>query len=80
MYIRVFDEIYNWRLRKLVHKIHGMVKLKKYPISKVENALNLGCQQFYKIFEGLQIAYVVLRDIEDNTFYLNNYIDWNQSN
>ena len=44
---------------------------------RAENPLNLGSQQFYKISEVLQKAHVVPRDIEDNTSYLNNYIDWN---
>ena len=55
-----------------------MVKLEKYPISKAEKPLNLNGQQFYKIFEVLQSAHVVPRDTEDNTFYLNNYINWDQ--
>lgn len=57
-----------------------MVELKKYSISRAENRLNLGDQQFYKIFMGLQSIHVVLKDTEGNTFYLNNYIDWNQFN
>ena len=57
-----------------------MVELEKYPILKAENPLNLGGQQFYKISEVLQITHVVLRDTEDNIFYLNNYIDWDQFN
>ena len=51
MYIRAFVEIYNSRSKRLVHKTHGMVELKEYPISKAENSLNLGGQQFYKILE-----------------------------
>ena len=57
-----------------------MVKLEKYSISKVEKPLNLGGQQFYKISEILQSAHIILKDIEGNTFYLNNYIDWDQFN
>ena len=75
MYIRAFVKIYNWQNRKLVHEIHGIVKLEKYPISKAKNSLNLGGQKFYKISKVLQNAYVVSRDTEGNTFYLNNYID-----
>ena len=80
MYIGAFVEIYNWRNRRLVHETHGMVEFKKYPISRAKNLLNLGSQRFYKTFEILQSAYVVLRDIESITFYLNNYIDWDQFN
>ena len=76
MYTGAFVEIYNWRFRGLVHETHGMVEFEKYPISKAENPLNLSGQRFYKISKVLQSAHVVPRDNEDNTFYLNNYIDW----
>ena len=59
MYTEAFFEIYNWQNRELVHETHGMVELEKYPISRTENPLNLGSQQFYKISEVLQSAYVV---------------------
>ncbi len=57
-----------------------MIKLEKYLISRAENPLNLGGQRFYKISEVLQSAHFVPRDTEGNTFYLNNYIDWDQFN
>ena len=53
MYIEAFIEFYNWRSRGLVHKTYKMVELEKYPISRVENLLNLGDQRFYKISEVL---------------------------
>ena len=59
MYTRAFVEIYNWRSRKLVHETHKMVEIKKYPISRVENPLNLGGQQFYKTSEVLQSTYII---------------------
>ena len=80
MYIKVFVKIYNWQNRRLVYETHGIVKLEKYPISKANNPLNLGSQQFYKISKVLQSAHIMPKDIEDNTFYLNNYIDWDQFN
>ena len=42
--------------------------------------MNLGVQQFYKISEVLQSAHVVPRDTKGNTFYFNNYINWDQFN
>ncbi len=42
--------------------------------------MNLGGQQFYKISEVLQSAHVVPKNTESNTFYLNNYIDWDLFN
>ena len=80
MYTRAFVEFYNWCSKRLVYKTHEIVELEKNPISKAENFLNLGSQQFYKISEVLQSTYVVPRDIETNTFCFNNYIDWDQFN
>ena len=75
IYTGAFVEIYNWRSGKLVHKTHGMIELEKYPISRAEKPLNLDGQQFYKISKVLQNAHIVPKNTEDNTFFLNNYID-----
>ena len=80
IYTGVFVELYNWHSRRLVHKIHGIVKLEKYLILRVKNSLNFGGQQFYKISEVLQSAHIITRDTKDNIFYLNNYIDLDQFN
>ena len=80
MYTQALIEIYNWRYKRLVHETHGIVELEKYSISKAKNLLNLGSQQFYKISEVLQSAHVVSRNTKNNTFYLNNYINWDQFN
>lgn len=80
IYTETFVEIYNWHSKELVYKTYEIVKLEKYLISRPENSLNLDDQQFYKISQVLQNAYIVTRDIEDNTFYLNNYINGNQFN
>ena len=44
---------------------------------RVKNLLNLGNQQSYKISKILQNAHIMLKDIESNTTYLYNYIEWN---
>lgn len=75
MYTETFVEIYNWHNCGLVHETHGMVELQKYLISKIKNFLNLITYQFYKIFSILRSTYVMPRDNEVNTFYINNYID-----
>lgn len=80
MYTETFFEIYNWWNKRLVYEIHGIVELKKYPISKAKNPLNWRSKQFYKISEVLQTAHVMPRDTDNNTFYLNNYIDWDKFN
>lgn len=80
MYTRIFVKMYNWRNRRQVHETHGLVKLKKYLISRAENPLNLGVYQFYKISKVLQSTHVMPRETQGNTFYVNNYINWDQFN
>lgn len=76
MYTRTFILIYHWRYEKQVHEIYGMVKLQKYSISRVENFLNLGSHQFYKVYEVFQNAYIIIRNTKNNTFHFNHYINW----
>lgn len=52
-----------------------IVKFEKYTILRIKNSLNLNSQQFYKIFKILQNLYIKLKDIKNNTFYFNNYIN-----
>ena len=70
-----FVKIYNWRFRGLVHKTHEMIKFEKYIISKTENPLNLGDQQFYKISKILKNTHILPKNTNGSTFYLNNYTD-----
>lgn len=80
MYTKVFVEIYYWHSRKLVHKTYKIVEIEKYSFSRAKNPWNLSDQRFYKISKILQGTYVVPKDHEDNAFYLNNYINWDQFN
>lgn len=36
--------------------MHGIIKFDKYPVLKVENPLNLGNQQFHRIFEVYKVS------------------------
>lgn len=68
MFTKAFGEIYDKQNRKLVYKTYRIMKHKKYPISRVENPLNLGSQQFYQIFKILQNTYIKSRDTRSNIF------------
>lgn len=75
MYTETFIKIYNLKYKKLVDKIHRMIKLEKYSILRAENFLNLDGGQFQKISNILKTIYIGPRDTKGHTFYLNNYID-----
>lgn len=57
-----------------------MIELEKYPISRIKNLLNQSGQQFYKISKVIQCAHIVPKNTENDIFYLDNYINWNQLN
>lgn len=78
IYTRTFVEIYKQHNNRLVYRIYEMVEWEKYLISKLEKPLNLGMYQLCKISGVLQRAYIILRDIESNIFYINNYIKLNK--
>ncbi len=80
IYIGAFVELYNWRNRRQVHEIHGMVELEKMRASTAEYLRNLGTYCIMKISSILRSAHIVPRDQEKIVFYVNNYIDWDQFN
>lgn len=69
IYIRVFVKIYTQYNKKLFYEIHRIIKVKKYPISKIKIILNLGADLFYKIFEFLQSVN------KSKVIFINNYIN-----
>lgn len=75
MYIKIFVKIYNWPNKKLVYKTYRIDKLKKYPILKVENSLNIDHENFYRKTKLLQSTYVMLKDTKRNIFYFGKYIN-----
>ena len=75
-YTRAFVELYNWKNRGQVHKIHGMFELEKMRALTAENSRNLGAHRIIEISSVLQSAHIVPRDQDKFVFYVNNYIDW----
>lgn len=74
-YIRAFVELYNWKNREQVYKIYRMVELEKWRFLTVKYPHSLSAYQIVEILTILHNAYVVLRDQDENIFYVNNYID-----
>ncbi len=80
IYIGAFVELYNWRNRREVHEIYGIIELEKIHTSTAEHSRNLDTYRIVEISSILCSAYVVPRDQEMIVFYINNYIDWDQFN
>ncbi len=80
IYIGASVELYNWRNRRQVHEIHGMVELEKMCASMAKHPRNLGAHRIVEISSILRSAHVVPRDQEKIMLYVNNYIDWDQFN
>ena len=74
-YTGALVELYNWKNRRQVHKIYGMIELEKICVLITKNFRNLGACRIIEIFLILHSAHVVPRDQDKVVFYVNNYID-----
>ena len=74
-YTGAFVELYKWRNRGQVYKIHRMIEFDKWHVSTVENLCNLGAHCNIEVFSVLRSAHGVSKDQDRLVFYVNNYID-----
>ena len=79
-YTGTFVKLYDWRNHGQVHKIYKMVELEKWFTSMAKNLYNFSAYCIVEISSILRSAYVIPRDQEKITFYVNNYMNWNQFN
>jgi len=70
------------------HEIHGMVEARRCPCRRTlsetcwssSRKRNLGCRSFYPLENVIRSAHVIPTSAEHESFYVNNYIDWDQYN
>jgi hypothetical protein len=69
------------------HEIHGMVEAQRCPCRRTPSEecwssrkRNLGCRCFYVLENVVRSAHVIPTSAEHESFYVNNYIDWDQYN
>jgi hypothetical protein len=70
------------------HEIHGMVEARRCPCRRTlsetcwssSRKRNLGCRSFYLLESVIRSAHVIPTSAEHESFYVNNYIDWDQYN
>ncbi len=74
-YTGALVELYNWRNRRKVHEIHGMIELEKMRALIAENLYNFGAHPIIEISSVLRNAHVIPRNQNKVMFYINNYID-----
>ena len=79
-YIEAFVKFYNWRNRRQVHEIHGMIELERIRALTIENPRNLGTHWMVEISSVLHSAYLLPRNQDRFVFYVNNYINWDEFN
>ena len=67
------------------HEIHGMVEAQRCPCRRTPSEecwssrkRNLGCRCFYVLENVVRSAHVIPTSAEHESFYVNNYIDWDQ--
>ncbi len=79
-YTGALVEFYNWRNRRQVYEIHGIIELEKMRILFAENLCNLGIYWIIKISLVLRSTHVVPKNQDKVIFYVNNYINLDQFN
>ena len=70
------------------HEIHGMVEARRCSCQRSPSEAlcwssrrrNLGCRCFYALENVIRSAHVIPTSAENDSFYVNNYIDWDQYN
>lgn len=75
IYIGKFVELYDWRNRKQVHGMYGMIKLKKMSTLIAKNSHNLSFHWIIDMSSILHSAYVISRNQDIFMFYINNDIN-----
>ena len=70
------------------HEIHGMVEARRCSCQRSPSEAlcwssrrrNLSCRRFYALENVIRSAHVIPTSAENDSFYVNNYIDWDQYN
>ena len=79
-YSGVFLERLKWRNQGLPFQSHGMLEVEVQPASKSLHTRKLGARRAYDISVVIRSARLVPKDPQLTTFYVNNFIDWDQYN
>jgi hypothetical protein len=62
-----------------VHSIHGMIEAEDWPQATSQSSRNIGYRCFFDMSMILRSAHVIPSG-NDGTYYINNYVDWDQYN
>ncbi len=78
-YTGAFVELLRLRNGGQPHKIHGMVEVEDWPQVRTSNSRDLGHRYFFDMSTILRSAHVIPAG-NAGTYYVNNYVDWDQYN
>ena len=79
-YINALIELLWFENLNVINHHHDMMKVKTWHASNARNSHNIDIWQFYQMFTIFCSAHVILIRLWDDTYYINNYIDWNTYN
>ena len=79
-YTDVFIEFFWFKNSDVIDHHHDMMKVKTWHASNARNSCNIDVWWFYQMFTILYSAHVISTEFWDDTYYINNYIDWNTYN
>ncbi len=64
----------------VINHHHDMMKVKTWHASDARNSCNIDAWQFYQMFTILCSTHVISIRLQNDTYYINNYIDWDTYN
>ena len=79
-YINALIEFLQFENSDVIDHHHDMMKVKTWHANDARNSHNIDVWQFYQMFTILHNAHVISIELQNNTYYINNYIDWNTYN
>ncbi len=74
-YTDVLIEFLWFENSDMINHYHDMMKVKTWHASNTRNSHNINIWWFYQMFIIFCSAHVILIELQDNTYYINNYID-----
>ena len=79
-YIDAFIKFFQFENLNVIDHHHDIMKVKTWHASDARNSHNIDVWWFYQMFTILCSAHVISIELQNDTYYINNYIDWNTYN
>ena len=79
-YINALIKFFWFENSNTVDHYHDIMKVKTWHTSDARNSHNINVWWFYQMFTIFHNAHIISIELWNDTYYINNYIDWNTYN